>query len=96
MLSEFSILSTTLLSSTLLVAAVAVGIVVLPWTRRQLEVSSAAWAYAGELLGALGRRLFWKAAQPDRVVVRAPVVTKRVDLPEIGWDVAGDWTTATS
>ena len=56
MLSEFSFLSTTLFTSSLVVAAAGVGIYVLPWSRRQLEVSAAAWAYAGELIGAFGRR----------------------------------------
>jgi len=96
MLSEISFLSTTFLTSSLVVAATVVGILVLPWTRRQLEVSTAAWAYAGRLLGAVGQRFFWKEAPRVRVVARAPVSTPRVELPEIGWDVTGDWTTATS
>lgn len=96
MLSEFSFLSTTLFTSSLVVAAAAVGIYVLPWTRRQLEVSSAAWAYAGELVGAFGRRFFWKEAPGVAVVSRVPASPPRVELPEIGWDVTGDWTTATS
>ena len=96
MLSEISFLSTTFFTSPLVVAATVAGILVLPWTRRQLEVSTAAWAYAGVLVGALGQRLFWKEAPHVRGVARAPASTPRVDLPEIGWDVTGDWTTTTS
>ncbi len=72
-----------------LVAAVTMlGVVVLPWTERHLDASSSAWLHLVEVMGSL----FESDARPV-----SPVVAPRpvVELPEIKWDLAGDWTTVT-
>jgi hypothetical protein len=68
-----------------IMAITAVGVVVLPWTRHQLEQAHSAWLHVAELF--VGRA--------QGLTVRAPAPVNEVpDLPELTWELTGDWTTA--
>ena len=64
--------------------ATIVGVAVLPWGRRQLLRTHVAVLATVELV----RRRLVIGAAAGPVVVAA-------ELPELAWDVAGDWTTVT-
>ena len=69
--------------------------VVLPWTRRQLATTVDAVAYLGEITDMLYRQ--YVAEDRPRVAAKPAMATNKiVELPEISWDLAGDWTTAAS
>jgi hypothetical protein len=73
----------TLLASWGLFCLAGAGVVVLPWTNREVDASAkgwgAAWSYVVSLIQGI----------EDEKVEAA-----HGDLPELSWDVIGDWTTS--
>ena len=75
----------TILTCWAVMAVTAVGVLVLPWTRQQLEQAHDAWLHVAELCLGRAQGLTARASAP---------VTEVPDLPELTWELTGDWTTA--
>lgn len=95
MVLEMLGLSSSTFALLTVLATTALAVVVLPWTRRQLEATVGAAAYVGEIAGVFYRQ-YVVEDRPRVVAAPATANNKIMELPEISWDLAGDWTTAVS
>ena len=95
MVTEMLSFSSSTFAMITVLAATGLAVVVLPWTRRQLEATVDASTYVGRLAGMFYRQYVAKD-RPPMVVKPAMATNKIMELPEISWDLAGDWTTAAS
>jgi len=93
-LEMLSFSSSTFALLTVLSAA-GLAVMVLPWTRRQLESTVGAASYVGEIVRVLYRQHVVED-RPHVAAKPAMATNKIMELPEISWDLAGDWTTAAS
>ena len=95
MVLEMLGLSSSTFALVTVLATTGLAVVILPWTRRQLESTVDAIAYVGEIAGVFYRQ-YMVEDRPTPVAKPAMGTNKIMELPEISWDLAGDWTTAAS
>ena len=79
----------TVIACWLVTFVAATGVVVLPWSRGELLAVHEAWATLASLVARMGRRTASVAAEG------ALVVETRDELPDLTWELTGDWTTVT-